>query len=170
MILKNPTSVKYASGIFLWNTPCCSLCISSFLFISIYSWINIIKHLLICNLYVTFVVMSNRFREVVEYENHFSDFLRKQSQKVQDKIFKIIEAIETLERIPSNYLKHISGTNGLYETRIKLGSDIWRVFCFFDDGKLVVLLNGFTKKDQKTPKKEIEKALKLMNKYCNNKK
>lgn len=114
--------------------------------------------------------MSNRFREVVEYENHFSDFLRKQSQKVQDKIFKIIEAIETLERIPRNYLKHISGTNGLYETRIKLGSDIWRVFCFFDDGKLVVLLNGFTKKDQKTPKKEIEKALKLMNKYYNNKK
>jgi phage-related protein len=46
-----------------------------------------------------------------------------------------------------------------------LGSDIWRVFCFFDQGKLVILLNGFTKKPQKTPGKEIDKALGLMNSY-----
>jgi phage-related protein len=62
------------------------------------------------------------------------------------------------------------GTNGLYEARIQLGSDIWRVFCFFDNGKLVILLNGFTKKTQKTPKNEIEKALQLMDKYYNTKK
>ncbi len=54
---------------------------------------------------------------------------------------------------------------GLYEARIKLGSDIWRVFCFFDKGKLVILLNGFTKKTQKTPKKEIDKAVRLMKEY-----
>jgi len=62
------------------------------------------------------------------------------------------------------------GTNGLYEARIQLGSDIWRVFCFFDKGKLVILLNGFTKKTQKTPKNEIEKALQLMQKYYDTKK
>lgn len=106
-----------------------------------------------------------KIREVVAYENHFEDFLIAQTQKVQDKIFKIIEAIETLERVPANYLKSIVGTNGLYETRIQLGSDIWRVFCFFDNGKLVILLNGFQKKTQKTPKNEIDKALKLMTKY-----
>ena len=61
------------------------------------------------------------------------------------------------------------GTNGLYEARIQLGSDIWRVFCFFDNGKLVILLNGFTKKTQKTPKNEIEKALQLMKKYYDTK-
>jgi phage-related protein len=88
---------------------------------------------------------------------------------VQDKIFKIIEAIETLERVPSNYLKSMERTNGLYEARIKLGSNIWRVFCFFDHGKLVILLNGFQKKTQKTPKSEIEKALKLMTKYYSEK-
>jgi len=77
----------------------------------------------------------------------------------------VIEIIETYERIPSNYLKIIRGTKGLYEARVKLGSNIWRVFCFFDKGKLVILLNGFTKKTQKTPKKEIIKALKLMNTY-----
>jgi len=51
-----------------------------------------------------------------------------------------------------------------------LASDIWRVFCFFDKGKLVILLNGFTKKTQKTPKKEIDKALKLMAEYYQDKK
>ena len=104
-------------------------------------------------------------REVIAYENYFEDFLLKQPKKVQDKIFKIIEAIETLERVPSNYLKHLVGTNGLYEARIKLGSNIWRVFCFFDNNKLVILLNGFQKKTQKTPKNEIVLALSLMAKY-----
>lgn len=109
--------------------------------------------------------MNQKVREVVEFENHFSEFLKQQPIKVQNKIFKIIEAIETLERVPSNYLKMLVGTNGLYEARIQLGSDIWRVFCFFDNGKLVILLNGFTKKTQKTPKNEIEKALQLMQNY-----
>jgi phage-related protein len=80
-----------------------------------------------------------------------------------------LEAIETLERVPTNYLKHLEETNGLYEARIQLASNIWRVFCFFDDGKLVVLLNGFHKKTQKTPKNEIEKALLLMEMYFNEK-
>ena len=114
--------------------------------------------------------MNQKVREVVEFENHFSEFLKKQPVKVQNKIFKIIEAIETLERVPSNYLKALVGTNGLYEARIQLGSDIWRVFCFFDQGKLVILLNSFTKKTQKTPKNEIEKALQLMQKYYETKK
>jgi phage-related protein len=111
--------------------------------------------------------MDQKVREVVEFEDHFSAFLKQQPVRVQNKIFKIIEAIETLQRVPSNYLKSITGTNGLYEARIQLASNIWRVFCFFDEGKLVVLLNGFTKKTQKTPKDEIEKAIRLMNKYYN---
>lgn len=106
-----------------------------------------------------------KIRQVIAYKNFFEAFLLAQPVKVQDKIYKIIEAIETLERIPANYLKFIQGTNGLYETRIQLGSDIWRVFCFFDQGKLVILLNGFVKKTQKTPRKEIDKALGLMNSY-----
>src|SRR5690554_4318094 len=77
----------------------------------------------------------------------------------------LVEIIETYKRIPTTYLKAITGTDGLFEARIKLGSNIWRVFCFFDKGKLVILLNGFTKKTQKTPKKEIDKAVKLMTEY-----
>jgi len=111
-----------------------------------------------------------KIRKVIAYKNYFQDFLTKQPIKVQDGILKVIEAIETFERIPSHYLKALKGTKGLYEARIKLGSDIWRVFCFFDKGKLVILLNGFTKKTQKTPKKEIDKALKLMESYNADKK
>ncbi len=107
----------------------------------------------------------NKIREVIAYKHYFEEFLLAQPTKVQDKIYKVVEIIETYQRVPSNYLKAITGTNGLYETRIKLGSNIWRVFCFFDKGKLVILLNGFQKKTQKTPKKEIDKALNLMKSY-----
>ena len=111
-----------------------------------------------------------KIREIIAYKNHFEDFLKSQPIKVQNKIFKIIEAIETLERIPTTYLKLITGTNGLYEARIQLGSDIWRVFCFFDKGRLVILLNGFQKKTEKTPKNEIDKAINLMNEYYESRK
>lgn len=98
--------------------------------------------------------MSAKFRQVVEFENHFSDFLKSQPVKVQDKIFKIIEAIETLEMVPSSYLKALAGTDGLFEARVQLASNIWRVFCFFDDGKRVILLNGFTKNLKRPPKRK----------------
>ncbi|MGD2034173.1 MAG: type II toxin-antitoxin system RelE/ParE family toxin [Bacteroidales bacterium] len=106
-----------------------------------------------------------KVRKVIAYKDYFEKFLLEQNQKIQDKIFKVIEIIETYERVPSNYLKAITGTKGLFEARIKLASDIWRVFCFFDKGKLVILLNGFAKKSQKTPEKEIDKAIRLMNMY-----
>jgi phage-related protein len=95
-----------------------------------------------------------KIRRVVAYEHHFEEFLKDLPPKVQDKIFKVIEAVETLERVPSNYLKHLQ--DGLYETRIQLGSNIWRVLCFFDGDKVVVLLTGFQKKTQKTPSSEQE--------------
>ena len=107
-----------------------------------------------------------KVRKVIAYKHYFEKFLLAQPIKVQDKIYKVIEAYE---RVPSNYLKSITGTKGLYEARIKLGSNIWRVFCFFDKGKLVTLLNGFIKKTQKTPKKGINKAINLMNSYYEDK-
>ena len=110
-----------------------------------------------------------KVREVIAYKHYFETFLHQQNTKVQDKIYKVIEIIETYERVPSTYLKHLKGTNGLYEARIKLASNIWRVFCFFDEGKLVILLNGFSKKSQKTPQKEIDKAIRLMKLYYNEK-
>lgn len=110
-----------------------------------------------------------KVREVIQYKNHFEKFLKAQSQKVQDKIFKVIEIIETYQHVPKTYLAPLKTYKGLFEARIKLGQNIWRIFCFFDKGKLVILLNGFTKKTQKTPKKEIDKAVKLMKEYYEDK-
>ncbi len=78
--------------------------------------------------------------------------------------------IEEIQHVPETYLKHIEGTNGLYEIRIQISSDIFRIFCFFDKGKLIVLANGFQKKTQKTPKQEIKNALKIMEDYHGQKK
>ena len=75
-----------------------------------------------------------------------------------------------MQRVPETYLKHIENTDGLFEVRVQLGSDIFRIICFFDQGRLVVLANGFQKKTQKTPKKEIEKALKIKEEYEREKK
>ncbi len=73
--------------------------------------------------------------------------------------------IEEIQKVPESFLKHIENTDGLFEIRVQLGNNIFRIFCFFDQGKLVVLANGFQKKTQKTPKKEIEKALKIKRQY-----
>lgn len=106
-----------------------------------------------------------KIREVIAYKHYFIDFLVSQPPNVQDKIYKIIELIEFQQRIPDRYIKHIEGTKGLYEARISLGNNIWRVFCFFDKGRLVVLLNGYQKKSKKTSKREIIKAQLLMVEY-----
>lgn len=106
-----------------------------------------------------------KVREVIQYKHYFEDFLLSQTEKVQNKIFKVIEIIETYQHVPKTYLAPIKTCPGLYEARIRLGQNIWRVFCFFDKGKLVILLNGFVKKTQKTPTKEIDKAIRLMKAY-----
>ena len=108
---------------------------------------------------------TEKIRTVFLYKNYFTDFYNKQKQKVKDKIIWTFRLIETQKQVPEDYLKHLEGTEGLYEVRVQLGSDIFRIFCFFDEGKLIVLANGFQKKSQKTPKSEIEKALKIRYEY-----
>jgi phage-related protein len=89
---------------------------------------------------------------------------------VQEKIEYVFKIIRTVQNVPKKFFEHMSGTDGLYEIRIELESNIYRIFCCFDKGTLVVLFNGFQKKSQKTPKKEIELALKLKEEYFNTKK
>ncbi len=106
-----------------------------------------------------------KIRNVVAYKQYFADFLASLPPKMQLKVFKSIEYIETQQLVPEKYLKHLEGTKGLYEIRAKFSSDIVRVFCFFDGEKLVITLTGFVKKTQKTPKTEIERATRLMEDY-----
>ena len=104
-------------------------------------------------------------RKIIFFENHFIEFYQKQDSKVKGKIQYAFELIKQVERVPEKFLKHLTGMNGLYEIRIEYQSNIYRIFCCFDKGKLVVLFNGFQKKTQKTPKKELQKAIKLMKLY-----
>ncbi len=109
-------------------------------------------------------------REIIFYDNHFIEFFQKHDGKVKEKIKYVLELIKQVEKVPEKFLKHLSGTNGLYEIRIEYQSNIYRIFCCFDKGKLVVLFNGFQKKTQKTPQNELDKALILMNEYFQHKK
>ena len=110
-----------------------------------------------------------KVREVITYKNYFEDFFREQPRKVQDKIIKVLDILENVERVPITYLKYIEGTNGLFEVRIQLGTNIFRIFCCFDGNRLVVLFSGFQKKTQKNPSKEIERAIRIMAEYYNDK-
>ena len=112
---------------------------------------------------------NQKYRKITFYKNYFQEFFDKQNKKVKAKIVWTLDLIEDLHRVPETYLKHIENTEGLYEIRVQLGSDIFRIFCFFDQGQLVVLVNGIQKKTQKTPKKEIEMALKIKAAYENEK-
>lgn len=110
---------------------------------------------------------NQKHRNITFYKNYFQDFFAKQNKQVKAKNVWTFDLIEDLQRVPETYLKHIENTDGLYEIRVQLGNNIFRIFCFFDRGQLVVLANGFQKKTQKTPKKEIEMALKIKAEYEN---
>ncbi|MFM2387559.1 MAG: hypothetical protein RL660_2316 [Bacteroidota bacterium] len=106
-----------------------------------------------------------KYRESFLYKGYFDEFFSKQKQKVKAKILWTIKLIETIEFVPEEYFKHLDSTESLYEIRVRHGSDIFRIFSFFDEGKLIILANGFQKKTQKTPKQEIQKAEKIKAEY-----
>jgi len=99
------------------------------------------------------------------YKNYFWDFYDEQTKQVQFKIDWVIELVRTLDFVPEKYFCHMTGTDGIFEIRIKSGNNIYRIFCCFDEGRLVILFNGFQKKTQKTPLQEIEKAKRIQKEY-----
>jgi phage-related protein len=112
---------------------------------------------------------NKKYRTIIFYKDYFEKFFVRQRPKIRDKIIWTFDLIENLQRVPKLYLRHIENTEGLYEIRVQSGSDIFRIFCFFDQGQLVVIANGFQKKSQKTPRQEIENALKIKGEYDNEK-
>jgi phage-related protein len=114
--------------------------------------------------------MNKKFiRHVIYYEDYYLNFFNAQKEEVRKKLNWTLQLISIQERIPEKFFKHISGSDALFEIRVEMGSDIFRVFSFFDKGNLVVLVNGFQKKTQKTPKSEIKMAEKLKKEYLETK-
>ncbi len=104
-------------------------------------------------------------REIIFYQSHFIKFYQEQNEKVKTKIKYTLELIRQVDRIPEKFLKHLSGTDGLYEIRVEYQSDIYRIFCCFDSEKLIVLFNAFQKKSKKTPASELKTAIELKKQY-----
>ena len=108
-------------------------------------------------------------REIYYYKDYYLDFFNSLNDDVKLKFNWTLQLIATVKMVPEKYLKHLNGTSGLYEVRVEVASNIYRVFCFFDKGNLVVLINGFQKKTQKTPKNEIELAERIKKDYFDEK-
>ena len=113
--------------------------------------------------------MQQKIRQVIAYKDYFLNFYKMLPDHVQIKSERTLKLIEVTQKVPEKYFKHLEGTKGLYEIRVEVGSNIYRIFSFFDKGNLVVLGNAFQKKTQKTPKTEIKKALKIKEEYQNEK-
>lgn len=104
-------------------------------------------------------------RQIVFHKEHFLDFYKGLDNKIKEKIQFVFELIKQVERVPVKFLAPMSSYDGLFEIRVEYQSNIYRIFCCFDEGKMVVLFNGFQKKTQKTPKTEILKAMRLKQEY-----
>ena len=114
--------------------------------------------------------MNEKFiRDIYYYKSFYLDFFEILKPDVKRKFNWTLKLIATLDRVPAKYFNHMENTTGLFEIRVEVGSDIYRVFSFFDKGRLIILLNGFQKKSQKTPKGEIELAEKLKKQYFDEK-
>ena len=102
-------------------------------------------------------------RQIKTYGGYFERFLTLLNESEQDKVQYGLMLLKTQDRLSSKFVKPIK--EGLYELRIEYSGNIYRIFFVFDEGAIVVLFNGFQKKTQKTPKKEIEKALRIKKEY-----
>jgi phage-related protein len=114
-------------------------------------------------------VEEKYIRNIFYYRRYYLDFFEGLRPEVQKKFNWTLLLVATVEKIPVKFFKHIEGADSLYEIRVEYESNIYRVFCFFDKGKLIILLNGFNKKTNKTPRKEIELAEKLRKEYFDEK-
>ena len=104
-------------------------------------------------------------RQIIYFKTYFLVFFNAQTERVKDKIDYVLYLISVAERIPGKFFKYMEGTDGLFEIRIEFESNIFRIFCCFDEGNLVILFNGFQKMSQKIPRKELEKAIRIKTEY-----
>ncbi len=109
-------------------------------------------------------------RTIIAYKDYFVKFYKEQDEKVQEKIEYVLDLVRFERQVPKKFFKQLENTDGIYEVRVITTFKSIRILCFLDDGNLVVLVNCFIKKTQKTPRNEIKLAEKLKKEYLKNKK
>ncbi len=102
-------------------------------------------------------------RKILYYKDYFLTFFLSLDDGARRKVAYVLDVLKTQQRPGKNFVKHIR--EGVFELRVQHEGNIYRAFFIFDEGNIVMLFNGFQKKSQKTPKSEIEKAIKLKNEY-----
>lgn len=107
-------------------------------------------------------------RRIIAFGDYYREFMDTLTEKERIKVHYVLSLLEKEDRLPVKFIKLIK--DGLFELRITWNGNIYRLFFIFDEGKIVVLFNGFQKKSQKTPKQEIEKALRIKEEYYEYKK
>ena len=108
---------------------------------------------------------KEKIRTIRFYKNYFKEFYVEQEDEVRKKINYSFSMVETQRIVPKKFFRHIDGSDGIYEIRAEYKGNIYRVMCCMDKGSIVVLFQGFQKKTQKTPQKEIKMAEKLKKQY-----
>ncbi len=96
-------------------------------------------------------------REIRFYEKYFTDFYLSLNSTVQEKIEYVFKVIRTVDIVPQKFLKHIESTEGLYEIRIKVGSDIYRVFAVLTKERLLYYSMDFRKRVKRPQKRKLTK-------------
>ena len=94
--------------------------------------------------------------------------MKKLSDAERGKIMRALLLFETEDKIPRHYISYVR--DGIYEFRVTSGNKEFRLFFIYDGDQIVVLFNCYTKKTQKAPKREIEKAIRLKEEYKNERK
>ncbi len=102
-------------------------------------------------------------REIIAFGDYYDDFMSEINDDVKKKVHYILDMLSTQDRVNKKFVSHIE--DGIYEIRIEQNSNIYRIFFIFEEDRIVVLFHGFQKKTQKTPKKEIEKAIRIRKEY-----
>ena len=104
-------------------------------------------------------------RKILFFGDYFLDFYSKQDLKTKEKIDFVLDLIRNVERVLIKFLKYLAGTDSLFEVKVLTHNSDIRIFSFFDEGNLLILINSFVKKSNKTPKNELERGIKLKEEY-----
>ena len=100
-------------------------------------------------------------KKAVVFTKYAIEYLNAIPLDARRKIVAIAKILEEEGRLVAPYGEKVEGQKGLFEIRTKDAIGQYRVFYVYADGEDIYLLNGFTKKTQKTPPAEIKKTLKI---------
>ena len=102
-------------------------------------------------------------RKIRYYKHYFPDFFQSLEAGAKRKVAYVLDMLKTQQRVSENFVKYIR--DDIFELRAQHSGNIYRAFFIFDGNNIVMLFNGFQKKTQKTPQKEIEMAIRLKKEY-----